>query len=279
MLAQGEKPFKLPIPHCWIGSGHGLPSPVIKILGGNRMVQLPTKGVTLQIPEGSSRRLNVIGVRMAREFNREIKCSQKDRKAIWTQLGLIIGRAVQATDRPDASDVTAILRSASRAAQTLQPLLNAYRKGFSIMSSEEHAAASALMGKLAEDPELQDPEGAQNFLLDLAGRCSALSKACDLAATELDSMKGKKGRHSLRWYREFTFLLAALCDRYGLSTKLHRNVEGYPGGPIYRLAEFMECLLPKALRSPTDEARFKRLSRALKVMTQADMDKYTQSIT
>jgi hypothetical protein len=267
MLAQGEKPFKLPIPHCWIGSGHGLPSPVIKILGGNRMAKLPPTGVWLQIPEGSSRRLNVIGVRMAREFNREIKCSQNERKAIWKKLGFIIGLATQETDRPDASDVASILRSASRAAQTLQSLLTAHQEGVPLMGSEEHAAANALMGKLAEDPELRDFEGVQEFLLDLAGRCSALSKACDVAATELDSVEGKGGRPRLTWYNEFTRLLLELCERYGSSSKPERDREtNSPKGSFHSLAEYMELLLPKKMRSGNAETRMKRLQKALKAI-------------
>jgi hypothetical protein len=263
MLAQGEKPFKLPIPHCWIGSGHGLPSPVIKILGGNRMVQLPTKGVTLQIPEGSSRQLNFIGVLMAREFKREIKCSQEDRKAIWTKLGFIIGRALQEDQRPDKSDVVMKLNSWSRAIENLKSDLPALEAGFINISEAEMAAVGALTDWLAANPEIGDEEKAHTFLVTFREQCSSFGHACEMAAADLDLLKGKPGRPKLLWYRDFTSLLVSLCGRYRLSAKLSRDAANAPSGALYTLACLMEILLPKKLRSPTAEARFSRLKAGL----------------
>jgi hypothetical protein len=90
-----------------------------------------------------------------------------------------------------------------------------------------------------------------------------IAEACRRAARDLDPLKGKSGRPSRDWYRDFERVLAFVASKNGISRQVVINRRtGKAQGRYVDLAEGFEDLLPRLLRSPSREAIAKSLQRA-----------------
>jgi hypothetical protein len=89
-----------------------------------------------------------------------------------------------------------------------------------------------------------------------------VAAACLKAEEDLDKIKGKDGRPSLDWYRDFQRILTCIAKKSSIRPKVEINrVTGEPQGLFIELAERFEEILPPMLRSHSRAAMAKRLQR------------------
>ncbi len=89
-----------------------------------------------------------------------------------------------------------------------------------------------------------------------------VTAACLKATEDLDRVKGKDGRPSLDWYRDFQLILTCIAEKNSIRPKVEIDrVTGEPRGSFIELAERFEQLLPPMLRSRSRAALAKRLQR------------------
>ncbi len=156
--------------------------------------------------------------------------------------------------------ITANLAAMARHLQDVEKTLRGAETG--LRESHDTAVALKVRALLAANPEIGGH--ADEFLRDFCDRMSTVAHACLAAAKDLRSTKGKEGRKALDWYNDFTRVLVAIAKQNGIRPTVTINRDtSEPEGRFLGLATAFETLLSPSMRSPSDMARAKRLSRAL----------------
>ena len=99
---------------------------------------------------------------------------------------------------------------------------------------------------------------------------TSLAHACLVAAHELDQEEGQRGRPRGIWYDNFTALLLEIAEAAHVQPSLGKDrVSGERVGWLMDAAEALETFLDPHMRSPSKEARSKRLERSVRTLRRA----------
>ena len=102
-----------------------------------------------------------------------------------------------------------------------------------------------------------------------------MAHVCMVAHAAVPDQPAERGRLPIDWYDEFTALLLEMADRGGVTPTLRKDrITGLRSGWLLDAAQAFEAFLdweidgerlpPYLMRSPSSEARGKRLERCLK---------------
>ncbi len=163
-------------------------------------------------------------------------------------------------NRLQIKNITATLKKMSRHLQEAEQNLRGCETGF---RQAHHIEISLKVREmLAANPRIGSE--ANEFLSDFCSQLSQVAHACLVAATALISTKGKAGRRALNWYTDFTRVLVSIAKQNGIrpTVTIDRDT-GEAQGRFLAIATGFERLLLPSMRSPSNTARAKRLSRAL----------------
>jgi SAM-dependent methyltransferase len=134
-----------------------------------------------------------------------------------------------------------------------------------IRTDIEIAVSSRVLNLIALDPTIGSMDSAQELLSSFCRDAERISHVCSVAAADLPSRPDKRGRKAKGWYDSFTALLLNVAEKAGIRPTLYRDRnadDDTPKGWLLDAAQQVETFLPKEMRSPSDEARYKRLERS-----------------
>ena len=190
-----------------------------------------------------------------------LKYPAEQRRLIYQKLGAMIGRWWQEQESMQAHAAAKALLSVRRNLDDVCNIVGGNRTGF--QQSKQINAALHLRRLLAQDPEVGSLPAADRLMarfLDGAGKIAGHS--CS-AYADLTSGTGPSGRPTIAWYDDFTHIVMDLARRAGVSPTIStdRNSNERRGW-ILDVAGELEKVLPRPMRSPSVEARAKRLDRS-----------------
>ena len=190
-----------------------------------------------------------------------LKYTGKQRQALYDKLGAMIGRWRQEQESMEAEGTAKALLSVCRDLDHLCLVIGGNRTGF--QEAKQISAALHLRKLLAQDPAVGSSEEAERVMARFLDDASKIAQLCHRAGADLTSASGPSGRPNIAWYDEFTRLVVDLARHAGEKTTISTDrVSGERRGWILTVAEELEGFLPKPMRSPSPEARAKRLERS-----------------
>jgi hypothetical protein len=221
------------------------------------MPRLPAVGATMATPhrdeEELKRVLTKLGV--AHVFDEAAV------HELYWKLGAIIGEWLSEQQRLEVSPVAKALLTTAKNLSEVSTLLSGMEPG--LHTDIEIAVASQLASCLAIHPEVGSPERAQELLISFQQNAARMAHVCMVAVADLPEGPSERGRRALRWYDAFTALLLDIAKKAGVRPTLHKDrITDTRTGWLLDAARELESFLPKAVRSPSDEAREKRLERS-----------------
>jgi hypothetical protein len=200
--------------------------------------------------------------------------SKREERRVRSGLGAVIGDGMKVFELSAAcgslqiSDVQKILK---RIAETLTAALAGSANADELHAIEQglkgaetgfhhaHDTAIALLITKTLAREIGEDK-ARDRVLNFRKWMHTVAAACLKAAEDLDKVKGKDGRPSLDWYRDFQRILTCIAKKNSIRPKVEIDrVTGEPQGSFIELAERFEQLLPPMLRSHSRAAIAKRL--------------------
>ncbi len=229
------------------------------------MARLPARGVTILTPNCSPSSFVYIEEVMSEEFDRDFSFADEQRRTILYRLALVNGLMERERARPVSSKVLKQLDSLVASLGSIEAVLNVFSEGFREITPEQMEVASILRERLAMSAAIDGDEAAGKFIRDLSDKLVILKQAASDASSCVKGYQGRAGRPINVGYDWFSVLVQTLCEHHGLSSKLSRDpITDEPRGPFYRLAELTETYLLRTFRSPTPDARYKRLREGLR---------------
>jgi hypothetical protein len=220
--------------------------------------------------------------------------TDKEMEDILSRLALVIGRAVKsnapmparksrlqkdtkipslesleswASDGPiDSRELQSTLHKASKACELLLDLINV-KEGLQLQIPVNSEAGYRILNWLKKNPEVSHGRKFLTQVETIMEGLGQLKHACAMAEFDLAKTKFPPGRPAKAWYVDFAELLIAICQSRGVRPSLGRNSQTEkPSGNLFVLGKAMEKLLPKELRSPSDESLFDSLKIAKKAI-------------
>jgi hypothetical protein len=175
-------------------------------------------------------------------------------------LGAIIGEWSIEQRRLEVSAVAKALLSTAQNLKEASRLLRGLETG--IRSDLEIAVASRVADLLSIDPTA-DVSG-QELLRSFCAEADRVAHVCLVAVADLPQAPGERGRRAHKWYDPFTALLLRIAEKGGLEPTLGKDrITGMRSGWLLDAAQALENFLDPLMRSPSSEARGKRLERSL----------------
>jgi hypothetical protein len=177
-------------------------------------------------------------------------------------LSSIIGGWLSEQGQLESGSVKKILLTIARSLDDASGYLAGLETG--IRTDVELTISSRVLNLMAQDPTIGSTESAQQLLSSFRRDAERISHVCDVAAAELPSRPDKRGRKAKGWYDSFMVLLLEVADKANIKPTLHRDRDNGDAltGWVLEAAGRLETFLPKEMRSPSDEARYKRLERS-----------------
>jgi hypothetical protein len=126
----------------------------------------------------------------------------------------------------------------------------------------ETAASSRILNLMALDPTIGSKDAARELLETFRRNAERIAQFCGEAVAGLPTGPDRRGRKVHEWYDSFTKLLLDVAEKAGKRPTLHRHLDDTPKGWRLDSAGQIETFLPREMRSPSDEARYKRLERS-----------------
>jgi hypothetical protein len=201
--------------------------------------------------------------------------SNDEEQKVRRDLEGIIGCAVQEEARLQVATVQKAIRRAART-------LNAVAAGRRVKSQVIGQVEQILHGRQTGLHSAQEISAANEIVTALAGivgdrdKADAMlprwtdypreiAEACRIANEHLDRIVGRSGQPAIDWYVAFTDVLKFIAAKNHIKPTISTDpVTSTRQGRFLDLAGAIEQILPRAMRSPTDEARAQRLRRALR---------------
>jgi hypothetical protein len=190
---------------------------------------------------------------------------------LYFKLGAIIGRWSAEQQRLEVSPVESALLSTAKNLNEVSRLLGGLETG--IRSDIEIAVASRVANLLSMDPTVGGQSG-QDLLRSFRVEADRIAHVCLVAAADLPQAPGKRGRRAHEWYDAFTSLLLQIAKKAGIKPGLIKDrVTKIRSGWLLDAAQALETFLDPLMRSPSSEARGKRLERSLSHLKKAERQK------
>jgi hypothetical protein len=206
--------------------------------------------------------------------------SSQDEQIIRTELGAIIGCGLDilegsAKQNPDGKltvrDVRATLSKvadgldamiAGRLGEDQLASIDKVMKGADTGFRERHDIEVALKIRRTLAEEIGG-DNAHNRMAEFRKWPRTIAEACRRTAQDLERIRGTPGRQSRDWYRDFKRVLTFVAGKNGIRPKVIINRRTHEAqGRFIELAEKLERLLPRHMRSQSREAIAKMLERS-----------------
>lgn len=178
-----------------------------------------------------------------------------------SKLAAIIGQWSSEQARIEVSPVAKALRSTAGNLSDASRVLRGLQKG--IRSELEIAVAFRVTNLLSLDPTLGS-RSAEELLSSFCAEADRIAHVCLVALKDLPEAPGVRGRRAHDWYDTFAKLLLRIANQAGVKPSLRKDRHtGVRSGWLLDAAEALEMFLDPFMRSPSSEARGKRLERSL----------------
>lgn len=216
------------------------------------MTRLPAKGTTFGAPVKSEAELECLLA--------ELHAGVCDVAEVHGKLGFVIGKWLSEQRKIEVSTLAGALLSTAKKLDDVSEVLRGLEEG--LVSNLDIAVASELAKYLALEPSvgLKPRQIISEFRQD----ASRMAHVCMIAYRGLPDEGGLRGRPALKWHDEFTALLLEIANRANIDPTFWKDrVNQQRSGWLLEAAEGLETFLPENMRSPSREARGKRLDRSL----------------
>ena len=185
------------------------------------------------------------------------------------KLGVVVGSWWQETGQflddqggLEVEDVIDTLMSTAKHLEEAKRVLQAVESGLQKVRNIE--AVNKVKVILSLHPAI-GKDAVDEYLLSFCDVAQTISHTCRVAAAELGSIKGKRGRKPYHWYDGFVEVLWDIARENEIRARLeYDQYSREPKGRFFELAEGFERLFPPKMRSPSRGALVKRLSGSLK---------------
>ncbi|MEY9641139.1 hypothetical protein ABIF66_009393 [Bradyrhizobium japonicum] len=229
------------------------------------MARLPISGVTISTPFLDGPNPRVLSESDLRGALSEI-CPQtvftpEAVKAIYSELGLILGLWCAEQDRFDSSKLARAISGFANDLEAIAKTLSALQDGLHHRLDIE--IVNQLQTALAFDPEVGSREQAVDLLSSFQKDAAKVAHAGLIAVAGLKEQVGERGRPQLEWHDDFTELLGKIAKVAGINPQFWKDREdGDWHGWLFEAAQKLEMFFSPAMRSPSREAAGKRLERS-----------------
>lgn len=222
------------------------------------MARLPTSGATVATPAKGETDLR----KVLSELCPDRKFSNADSDEICVALGGIIGRWSAEEYRLNIAPLFKAFQAMGRELNKVAKILSGHQTGLHKVRDIE--IVSQLGEILALNPKIGSREQADKLITSFRVDAADMAHACLVAACDLkQTVVGKSGAPPQDWYDEFTALLLEVAKTAGIEPRLSKDrISGARGGWLLEAAQALETFLDPKMRSPSAEARFKRLERS-----------------
>jgi hypothetical protein len=180
----------------------------------------------------------------------------------YLKLGQIIGQWMSEQQQLEVSTVARSLLSTSRSLNDACVVLGGIETG--IHTDLEIAVASRIAHYLALEPGVDSIVEARALISSFRQQALRIAHVCMVARADLpEDGPQRRGRPALDWYDDFTALLLHLADKAGVEPTFQKDrTSGQRTGWLVEAAQALESFLWQEMRSPSHEARGKRLERS-----------------
>jgi len=180
---------------------------------------------------------------------------------VYSRFGQIVGRWMAEEGRLDSKEIAEALISMSKQLDKIGAVLKGHETGL------RDAADSEIVSQLAEhmalDPTVGSIPAAKKLITSFVRQCERIAHSGLVAGVDLKSQAGRPGRSPLQWYDDFTALLLEIAQKAGVRpTSGKDRISEKWGGWLFDAAAMLETFLAPEMRSPTNEARGRRLDRS-----------------
>lgn len=180
----------------------------------------------------------------------------------------IIGQWSIEDNRLDVAPLAKTFTAMGKELKKVAKILSGHETG--LREIRDIAIVSQLAMILALDPEVGSRQQADKLIASLRDDAAKVAHACLVAARDLKQMVGESGRPQAEWYDQFTALLLEIAATAGVEPRLSKGrISGAREGWLLDAAQALELFLDPQMRSPSAEARGKRLERSKTHLKQA----------
>jgi ubiquinone/menaquinone biosynthesis C-methylase UbiE len=202
-----------------------------------------------------------------REAKRVLKPGDHGVHQYYLTLASIIGDWLSERGRLKTEPIKKTLHTMANNLRDASAFLGGFETG--IRTDIEIAISSRVLNLMALDPTIGSK--ARELLSSFRRDAERIAHVCNVAAADLPRGPSKRGRKALDWYDSFSALLLDVAEKAKIRPTLYkdRDIDDAPKGWLLDAARQVETFLPKEMRSPGDEARYKRLERSKVSLHQA----------
>lgn len=232
------------------------------------MARLPASGATIASPLRGKGELHRVlsDLDVGHEFD-AIAVHE-----LYWKLGEIIGQWMSEQQRLEVSPVAKALLSTAKNLSEVSLLLGGLETG--LHTDLEIAVASCTAKYLALDPAVGSLAKAEELISSFQQDAARMAHVCMVAHADLPDRPGERGRRALDWYDDFTALLLDIANKGGVKPTLRKDRGTRArSGWLFEAAQALETFLYPEMRSPSAEARGKRLERSQRRLRDAKRQK------
>ena len=229
------------------------------------MARLPTRGAAIATPFQSGPNPRVLSEEDLRDVLVDL-CPQavfakSDVEVFYSKLKSILGLWSAEHNRLDVAPLAKTFTAMGKELKKLTKILSGHETGLREIHDTE--IVSQLADILALDPEVGSRLQADQLIASLRGDAAKVAHACLVAARDLRQTVGESGRPQAEWHEQFTALLLKIAEKAGVEPRLSKDrISGARAGWLLDAAQALETFLDPQMRSPSAEARGKRLERS-----------------
>jgi hypothetical protein len=234
------------------------------------MTRLPTRGSTVASPsrEGAALHASLVGLGVG-DFFDEGSCHE-----LYLRLARIVGRWTAEEERLESSSIVNALISTGKHLDEIARMLAGHETG--LQCSGDMEMVSQLAEYMALDPTVGSIVRAKQLFASFRHDAARIAHTSLVAAADLSSRPGERGRPRLGWYDDFTELLLKIARKAAVepSSRKDRKTRERSGW-LFDAALALETFLHPHMRSPSAEACGQRLDRSRRRLRQRTRQKRT----
>ena len=176
-------------------------------------------------------------------------------------LGHIIGDWSSEQERLEAEPIAKLLRAAAENLSEVVWFVAGTEPG--LRTSTEIAIATRVREIMTLNPAVGSREAAEKLLGSFRQNADLLAHVFRIVAADLPTHPEKRGARKKDWYDQFTRHLLDIAEQAGVKPTLYKDrIRNKPKGWLLDASRELETFLPEAMRSRSDDARYKRLERS-----------------
>ena len=132
--------------------------------------------------------------------------------------------------------------------------------------------ATRILDITSRNPAVGSRAAAEKLLSSFRKNADLFAHVFHIVAADLPTHPEKRGAKKKDWYDKITAILLDIAEQAGVKPTLYKDRErnDRPKGWLLDASRELETFLPEAMRSPSDEARYKRLERSKANLSKRD---------